>query len=118
MRKEYFDEQVQSFFKALREKSLLIIIDTASRNEKAVFSLVSFSDGKIIKYSGMLAELGFKKYGRQSDLYVTYCSGRFSLFILDNIGHKMRGKDIELPDDFYSLIQYKTQSKTKRLWHK
>jgi hypothetical protein len=53
----------------------------------------------------MLRELGFKNYGKEYDLFVTYCAGRFSLFILDNIGSEMRGKDIELPDDFYETIQ-------------
>ncbi|MBR1414455.1 MAG: hypothetical protein IJ570_01140 [Prevotella sp.] len=105
MEKERFDKLVQEFFEALRQKRLLIIIDTASKNEKAVFSLVSFGE-EIIKYSGMLRVLGFKQYRKESDLFITYCSGRFSLFILDNIGHALRGKDIELPTGFYDWIQY------------
>lgn len=106
MRTEVFNELVQNFFEALRQKTLLIIIDSASKNEKAVFSLVSFKDGKYIDYSKMLKELGFKQYRGEDDLFVTYCAGRFSLFILDNIGSELRGRCIELPDDFYNNIQY------------
>ncbi len=106
MEKEKFNKMVSAFFEALRKKTLLIIIDTASKNEKAVFSLVSFNDGEYVTYSRMLFELGFKNYGRQDDLFVTYCAGRFSLYILDNIGEKLRCKGVELPDDFYSIIQY------------
>lgn len=105
MDKEYFNKLVASFFAALRKKTLLIIIDTASKYEKAVFSIVSFSDGEYVKYSGMLKELGFKQYGRQEDLYVTYCSGRFSLYILANILDKMKTKEIKFPSGIYSTIQ-------------
>ena len=106
MTQENFNKMVADFFEALRKKTLLVIIDTASKNEKAVFSLVSLVDGKMQRFSPMLTELGFKNYGKQNDLFVTYCAGRFSLFILDNIGHNLRGKGVELPTDFYNLIQY------------
>lgn len=105
MEKVNFEKMVADFFNALRKKTLLIIIDTASKNEKAVFSLVSMDGGKMQRFSPMLMELGFKNYGTQKDLFVTYCAGRFSLFILDNIGSKLRGKGVELPDDFWSNIQ-------------
>jgi len=106
MEKERFDKMVQDFFEALRQKTLLIIIDSASKNERAVFSLVAFKDGKIIRFSPMLGELGFKPWRGEYDLFITYCAGRFSLYILDNIGRKLSDKGIELPDDFYGLIQY------------
>lgn len=106
MEKEKFDKLVQDFFDALRQKTLLVIIDTASKNERAVFSLVSFKDGRYVNYSPMLRELGFKQYRQESSLFFTYCAGRFSLYILDNIGNELRGKGIELPNDFYSAIQY------------
>ena len=106
MEKEKFDKLVQDFFDALRQKTLLVIIDTASKNEKAVFSLVSMADGELLRFSPMLMELGFKQWRKQSDLFVTYCAGRFSLFILDRIGNALKGKDVELPTDFHNLIQY------------
>lgn len=106
MQQEQFIKMVADFFEALRKKTLLIIIDTASKNEKAVFSLVSMTDGNMTRFSPMLSELGFKQYGKQNDLYVTYCAGRFSLFILDNIGSALKGKGVELPTDFYMSIQY------------
>lgn len=106
MQQEQFIKMVADFFEALRKKTLLIIIDTASKNEKAVFSLVSMTDGNMTRFSPMLSELGFKQYGKQNDLYVTYCDGLFSLFILDNIGSALKGKGVELPTDFYKSIQY------------
>jgi hypothetical protein len=106
MEQEKFNKLVQNFFEALRQKTLLIVIDTASKNERAVFSLVSFKDGRYVNYSPMLRELGFKQYRQEDSLFVTYCAGRFSLYVLDNIGNELRGKCIELPNDFYSVIQY------------
>lgn len=106
MQQENFNKMVAAFFEALRKKTLLVIIDTASKNEKAVFSLVSLVDGKMQRFSSMLMELGFKQWRKQSDLFVTYCAGRFSLYILDNIGNALKGKGVELPTDFYNLIQY------------
>jgi len=106
MQQENFNKMVAAFFEALRKKTLLVIIDTASKNEKAVFSLVSMDGGEMQRFSPMLMHLGFKQYRKQDDLYVTYCAGRFSLYILDNIGTALKGKGVELPNDFYNLIQY------------
>ena len=106
MQQENFNKMVAAFFEALRKKTQLVIIDTASKNEKAVFSLVSMTDGELLRFSPMLMELGFKQWRKQSDLFVTYCAGRFSLYILDNIGNALKGKGVELPTDFYNLIQY------------
>lgn len=106
MEKEKFNKMVHDFFEALRQKTLLIIIDSASKNEKAVFSLVAFKDGKYMDFSYMLKELGFKQYRKEDALFITYCAGRFSLYILDNIGSELRRNGIEPPDDFYSVIQY------------
>lgn len=106
MEKDKFNELLKEFFKAVKQKKLLIIIDTASKNEKAVFSLVSFSKKNgYTKYSNLLKEIGMKNYGKEDDLFVTYCSGRFSLFILDNIGNYLRGKGVRLPKGWYEWIQ-------------
>ena len=106
MTTERFNSLVQDFFEALHQKTLLIIIDSASKNEKAVFSLVAFKNGKYMDFSNMLKELGFKQYRGEDDLFITYCAGRFSLYILDNIGQKLRGEGVELPQDFYDIIQH------------
>ena len=106
MDKEYFNKLVASFFEALRKKTLLIIIDTASKYEKAVFSLVSFSDGEYVKYSGMLKELGFKQYRKQNDLYVTYCAGAFRCYIPANIFDRLKARGIDIPSDIYNIFQY------------
>ena len=108
---EKFNSLVSDFFTALREKTLLVIIDTASKNEKAVFSLVSFREKNNYgygyeSYAGMLKELGFKSYGKHEDAFVNYCAGRYSLYILDDIGNKLREKGVELPKDYYNWIQY------------
>lgn len=106
MTEENFKKFVQMFFDAIEKRTMLVIIDSASKNEKAVFSLVSFTEGKIISYSALLRELGFKNYRQQRDLFVTCCSGRFSLYILDNIGNKLCNRGIEPPKSFYELIDY------------
>lgn len=101
-----FNYMVQCFFEALKKKTILIIIDSASSGDKAVFSLVSFTDfGNWINYAAMLKELGFKNYRNEDNLFVTYCAGRFSLFILDNIGVELSKKGIELPKEFFNDIQ-------------
>ena len=105
MDKERFEKTVQDFFEAMRRKTLLVIIDSASKGEKAVFSLVSFKDGEYAVYSDMLSELGFRNYGGHDDLFVTYCAGRFRLYILDNIGTELRRKGVQLPDDYFKIIQ-------------
>ena len=114
MDKERFDALAIEFFKALKEKTLLIIIDSASKNDKAVFSLVSFKHkndcgGGFLDYSNMLEELGFKHYGNHDDLFITYCAGRFSLFILDNIGSELRRRGIKLPRNYNDWIQYQNR---------
>ena len=108
MEKRLFDSFVKDFFKAVKKKTLLIVIDSKSKGYNAVFSLVSFvkkNEGyngyKI--YSPMLRELGFKQ--KDDDLFVTGCAGRFSLFILDNIGIELKKRGIKLPKDWYSWIQ-------------
>ena len=111
MEPEKFNEMVKAFFKAVKEKTLLIIIDSASKNEKAVFSIVSFrkkNDASYgyIDYAPMLKELGFKNY-RDWSLFVTYCSGRFSLYILDNISNGLKGRGVRLPKGWYNMIPYK-----------
>ena len=111
MTEERFNEMVKAFFKALKEKTLLVIVDSASKNEKAVFSIVSFrkkNDGSYgyIDYYPMLKELGFKNYRHECSLFVTYCAGRFSLYILDNIGTELKGHGVRLPRNFYNWIQY------------
>lgn len=109
MDKELFNEMVQEFFKAVRQKTLLIIIDSSSKNMTAVFSLVSFkkkNDGYYgyKDYAPMLKELGFRQRKNES-LFSTGCAGRFSLYILDNIGQELRGKGVKLPKGWYNLIQ-------------
>lgn len=110
MDKEHFNEMLSEFFKAVKENTLLIIIDSASKYEKAVFSLVSFRKKNspyygYQDYSPMLKEIGMKNFGRHEDLFVTYCAGRFSLYILDNIGIELRGKGVKLPKWWYDKIQ-------------
>lgn len=110
MKEERFNELVKQFFKAIKEKTLLIIIDTSSKGYTARFSLVSFKKKRSYNdgyeyYSDMLKEIGFKNYKKQDDVFVTYCAGRFSLYILSNIGDELRKHGIRLPKDYYDMIQ-------------
>ncbi len=110
MEKESFDDLVKDFFKALKEKTILIIIDSASKYDKAVFSLVSFKKNNPIEnrfesFAPLLKELGFKNCKGEDELFITHCSGRFSLYILDNIGRELKGKGVKLPKTFYDWIQ-------------
>lgn len=108
MEKELFDAFVKDFFKSVKEKTLLIIIDSRSKGYRAFFSLVSFAkknDGfnGYKCFSLMLKELGFKQ--KDADLFVTECSGRFSLFILDNVGIELKKRGVKLPKGWYDWIQ-------------
>ena len=110
MTKEHFDFMVKCFFKAVKQKTILIIIDSASKYDRAVFSIVSFNkkndaSSGYINYALMLKELGFKN-GKDNSLFVTYCAGRFSLYILDNIGSALKGKGVKLPKEWNNMIQY------------
>lgn len=103
----FFKEQVEDFFQAVKEHTLLIIIDSKSKGSKAVFSLVYY-DTKTKNYytfSWMLRELGFRQ-STDDDLFITHCAGRYSLFILDNIGQELKGKGIKLPEWWFNEIQY------------
>lgn len=110
MEKEVFDKYVQEFFKAVKEKTILIIIDSASKGYKAVFSIVSFREKHneyhgYTNYAPMLRELGFRNR-RDDSLFITYCAGRFSLFILDNIGQELKRHGVRLPKGWDEWIQY------------
>lgn len=110
MEKELFDSYVKDFFKALKEKTILIIIDSTSRNMTAVFSIVSFVKKHDAyygykDYAPMLKELGFKQKKSES-LFSTGCAGRFSLYILYNIGQELRKHGVKLPKGWDSWIQY------------
>ena len=105
MNEEIFKEQVDRFFQAVKEHTLLIIIDSKSKGSKAVFSLAYFDNEKKEFYSltAMLAELGFKINNDWK--FVTHCAGRYSLFILDNIGGELRNRGVELPEWWDKEIQ-------------
>lgn len=101
-----FRVTVENFFNAVKEHTLLIIIDSKSKGNKAVFSLVYYST--IARYyytlSYLLRELGFRQ-STDDDLFITYCAGRYSLFILDNIGIELKNRGVELPEWWDKEIQ-------------
>lgn len=103
---EVFKEHVNCFFKAVKEHTLLIIIDSKSKGSKAVFSLVYYNE-KVRRYntfSYLLKYLGFRN-STDDDLFITHCAGRYSLFILDNIGQELKKKGVKLPEWWYKEIQ-------------
>lgn len=110
MGKERFNELLKELFKAVKEKTLLIIIDSASKYDKAVFSLVSFKEKNspgsgYTSYAPLLKEIGLKNYRGESELFVTHCAGRFSLYILDNVGILLMVKGVKLPKGWHDQIQ-------------
>lgn len=106
MDESLFKEQVKLFFQAVKEHTLLIIIDSKSQWSKAVFSLVYYDTKARYYYtfSWMLRELGFRQ-STDNDLFITHCAGRYSLFILDNIGGELRNRGVELPEWWDKEIQ-------------
>lgn len=105
----FFKEQVEGFFQAVKEHTLLIIIDSKSKGSKAVFSLVYFNKANNYYYtfSWMLRELGFRQ-STDDDLFITHCAGRYSYYILDNIGMALRNQGVELPKWWDKEIQYQS----------
>lgn len=105
MNEEIFKEHIDTFFKAVKEHTLLIIIDSRSKYDKTVFQLVYFDKGNKIyrSFYGMLDELGFKH--TKDKRFITHCAGRYSLFILENIGIELKQRGVELPKWFDKEIQ-------------
>ena len=103
----FFKEQVERFFQAVKDHTLLIIIDSKSIGSKAVFSLVYYDtkNKNYYTFSWMLRNLGFRQ-STDDELFITHCAGRYSLFILDNIGQELKGKGIEMPGWWNNEIQY------------
>ncbi len=100
-------DQFNELVKAMRNKTALLIVDSSSKAEKCVFSLVYF-DMELKKYcafSPLLREIGIRQSKRDYNLFITYCAGRFSLYVWDNIGIELKNHGFELPDDWYDLIQ-------------
>lgn len=101
--KDQFDELVKS----MRNKTALLIIDSSSKAEKCVFSLIYF-DPELKKYyafSPLLKGIGIRQSRKDVDLFITYCAGRYALYVWDNIESALRKYGFELPDDWHVLIQ-------------
>ena len=105
METQLFNETTKAYFKAVKNHSLLIVTDSASKGAKAVFSLVYWDGKQHRTFAAWLKELGFKQHRNEDDLFVTYCAGRFGLFILDNIGQELKGKGVKLPKWYFNEIQ-------------
>lgn len=88
MEKRTFDSWVETFLNALREKRLLVIIDSSSKAEKAQFRIVLFDpdNGFFFSCASFLRELGFKQSKLREGQFICYCAGRYSFYILDRIG--------------------------------
>lgn len=102
----FFKKKIKEFFTAVKRHTLLIIIDSKSKGSKAVFSLVYYDtqNKNYYTFSWMLRELGFKQ-STDDDLFITHCAGRYSLFILDNIGIELKKRGVELPEWWNKEIQ-------------
>lgn len=102
----FLNKEAERFFQSVKEHTLLIIIDSKSKADKAVFQLVCFDkENKIyLSFNGMLDALGFKY--TKDNRFITHCAGRYSFFILDNIGNELRSKGVKLPEWWDKEIQY------------
>lgn len=100
-------DQFNELVKAMRNKTALLIVDSSSKAEKCVFSLVYFDMNmkKYYAFSPLLKGIGIRQSKKDVDLFITYCAGRFSLYVWDNIGTELKNHGFELPDDWYDLIQ-------------
>lgn len=100
-------DQFNELVKAMRHKTALLIIDSQSKAEKCVFSLIYFdTEFKTYRaFSPLLRKIGIRQSKRDVDLFITYCAGRFALYVWDNIGIELKKHGFELPDDWYNLIQ-------------
>ena len=100
-------DQFRELVKSMRNKTALLIVDSSSKAEKCVFSLIYF-DAELKKYyafSPLLKGIGIRQSKKDVDLFITYCAGRYALYVWDNIGIELKKHGFELPDDWYNLIQ-------------
>ena len=108
---EILKDQFSELVKSLREKTALLIVDSSSKYEKCVFTLGYFDVERkqFCLFSPLLKAIGFPQYGHASwvdtNLFVTYCSGRFNLWVFENIGQNLKGTGCELPKDWHQIIQ-------------
>ena len=104
---EIIKDQFNELVKSMRNKTALLIVDSSSKAEKCVFSLVYFDteSKRFCTFSPLLKKIGIRQSKRDINLFITYCAGRFALYVWDNIGVELRKHGFELPDDWNDLIQ-------------
>ena len=104
---EILKDQFTELVKAMRNKTALLIVDSSSKAEKCVFSLVYFDaeNKKYYAFSPLLRAIGIRQSRKDVDLFITYCAGRFCFYVWDNIGIELKNHGFELPDDWHELTQ-------------
>lgn len=104
---KFLEDQFNDLVKAMRERTALLIVDSASKESTCIFSLVYFNAEfkKYYPFTPLLRNIGFRQSKRDVDLFITHCAGRFSFYAWDNIGIELKKNGFELPDDWNSLIQ-------------
>ena len=100
-------DQFSELVKAMRNKTALLIVDSSSKGDSCVFSLIYFDTEfkKYYSFTPLLRNIGIRQSKRDVDLFITHCAGRFSLYVWDNIGIELKKHGFELPDDWNHLIQ-------------
>ena len=104
---EIIKEQFNELILAMREKTALLIVDSTSKGDKCVFSLVYYDKERKCynAFSPLLKNLGFRQSKVDYSLFITHCAGRFSLYVFDNIGIELKQHVFELPNDWFDIIQ-------------
>lgn len=100
-------EQYNEYISALREKRILLVVDSKSKAEKCVFSLVHYDlqNKRYYDFSNLLSAIGMKQDKTWDDLFIAYCSGRYALYVFYVIGQHLKSFGFNLPDDYWDIIQ-------------
>lgn len=103
--------------RAAIERRLILMIDSGTyrhrRDGYCRFKITSLTVGPTpaetayVMYDALLEYLGFHRYDDGS--FRTYCAGRISLYVMDNILSELRQYGFEILDGFFDVIQH-TQS--------
>lgn len=104
-----FNKCAQRFIQSAIKKEILFAIDSRSKCETVRFSCISYNheyalngETPYMDYRSFLEELGVKVDNH--GLLVHKCAGRYSLFIMEDIGIRLCNRGFSLPDNWTSEI--------------
>lgn len=107
MEKRFLENWTERFLNALRERRMLVIIDSSSHGYNAHFKVVISGDVlPFMSCAGFLQELGIPHSRKHKDLFTLPCSGNYSCCILERIGRELEKfcKDFDA-EEYSELVQ-------------